>query len=389
MSSPLSRDPLIDILKALACALIIWHHLAFYGPMSDAVMPLFPGLLTWLYDDARMAVQVFLVLGGYLSVAHLAPEGLARFGSAQQQVVRRFTRLVVPYAVALVVAVLAAALVRPWLDHSSVPAEPRLPQLVAHALLLQNIVGEESLSAGAWYVAIDFQLFLMATLLFAGVRAVRSLGDQGGALLGKALVVIGMAASLLVFNRQPALDMWGLYFFGSYGMGMVVYWAVRSPRPGWWLAGLVALVGLALVLDFRARIAVALLTALGLAWALRRPILWPRQVWVTWLQQWGQMSYSVFLVHFPVCLLVNALVHGLWPQAALPNALGMLAAFMLSAVAGRLLYRWVEQPAPTWHQGLRWGQSWSAARRLLRLWSINQARKGRSSMEPGTTQMIR
>ncbi len=354
MSSPLSRDPLIDILKALACALIIWHHLAFYGPMSDAVMPLFPGLLTWLYDDARMAVQVFLVLGGYLSVAHLAPEGRARFGSAQQQVVRRFTRLVVPYAVALVVAVLAAALVRPWLDHSSVPAEPRLPQLVAHALLLQNIVGEESLSAGAWYVAIDFQLFLMATLLFAGVRAVRSLGDQGGALLGKALVVIGMAASLLVFNRQPALDMWGLYFFGSYGMGMVVYWAVRSPRPGWWLAGLVALVGLALVLDFRARIAVALLTALGLAWALRRPILWPRQVWVTWLQQWGQMSYSVFLVHFPVCLLVNALVHGLWPQAALPNALGMLAAFMLSAVAGRLLYRWVEQPAPTWHQGLRW-----------------------------------
>ena len=114
MSSPLSRDPLIDILKALACALIIWHHLAFYGPMSDAVMPLFPGLLTWLYDDARMAVQVFLVLGGYLSVAHLAPEGLALFGSAQQQVVRRFTRLVVPYAVALVVAVLAAALVRPW-----------------------------------------------------------------------------------------------------------------------------------------------------------------------------------------------------------------------------------------------------------------------------------
>ena len=74
MSSPLSRDPLIDIFKALACALIIWHHLAFYGPMSDAVLPLFPRLLSWLYDYGRMAVQVFLVLGGYLSVAHLAPQ---------------------------------------------------------------------------------------------------------------------------------------------------------------------------------------------------------------------------------------------------------------------------------------------------------------------------
>ena len=67
--------PLIDILKALACALIVWHHLAFYGPMSDVAWPLFPGLFAWLYNDARMAVQVFLVLGGYLSVAHPQPQG--------------------------------------------------------------------------------------------------------------------------------------------------------------------------------------------------------------------------------------------------------------------------------------------------------------------------
>ena len=45
---------------------------------------------------------------------------------------------------------------------------------------------------------------------------------------------------------------------------------------------------------------------------------------------------------------------GLWPQAVLPNVLGMLAAFVLSLTAGRLLYHWVEKPAPTWHQGLRW-----------------------------------
>ena len=204
MSSPLSRDPLIDIFKALACAVISWHHLAFYGPMSDAVLPLFPRLLSWLYDYGRMAVQVFLVLGGYLLVVYLAPQGRARFGSARQQIVRRFTRLVVPYAVALVVAVLAAALVRPWLDHPSVPAEPRLPQLLAHALLLQNIVDEESLSAGVWYVAIDFQLFVLATLLFAGVRSVGCFGDKWEALVGKAMVVAGIAASLLVFESGNA-----------------------------------------------------------------------------------------------------------------------------------------------------------------------------------------
>lgn len=37
---------------------------------------------------------------------------------------------------------------------------------MAHALLLQGIVGE-SLSAGVWYVSIDFQLFADTVLLLA------------------------------------------------------------------------------------------------------------------------------------------------------------------------------------------------------------------------------
>ena len=35
MTSPHSRTPLIDMIKGVACATIVWHHLAFYGPMSD------------------------------------------------------------------------------------------------------------------------------------------------------------------------------------------------------------------------------------------------------------------------------------------------------------------------------------------------------------------
>ena len=81
---------------------------------------------------------------------------------------RRFVRLVLPYAVALVVAILVQAAVRPWFAHDSVSAEPGLWQLLAHALLLQGVLGEESLSAGVWYVAIDFQLFVLTTMLLAG-----------------------------------------------------------------------------------------------------------------------------------------------------------------------------------------------------------------------------
>lgn len=369
MNSPISRNPLIDAIKGLACAAIVWHHLAFYGPMSDTAQPLFPQLISWLYDYGRMAVQVFLVLGGYLAAASLAPEGVARFGSPAHKIAQRFVRLVVPYAVALLVAVLVAALVRPWLEHPSVPADPHLSQLLANALLLQDVVGEEALSAGVWYVAIDFQLFALAVGVLALARWLAGHG-AGAVLLGRALVLAGCALSLWWWNRVPGLDMWAIYFFGAYGLGMLAHWAVRAPRALPWLVAMAMLGGVALALEFRGRILVALLTALGLVWALRRP--WPQggvQALVRPLQQLGQMSYSVFLLHFSVCLLVNALVAQCWPQSPGANALGMCAAFGLSLWAARPLYLHVERHVPDVALALRWqaalvGGGWLVA--LLR-----------------------
>ena len=357
MSSPSSRTPLIDMVKGLACMVIVWHHLAFYGPMSDIAQPLAPQLMTWLYDYGRMAVQVFLVLGGYLAAASLAPQGVARFDQAGLTIARRFVRLVVPYAVALLLTVVAAAMVRPFMDHASVPDEPTLAQLLANALLLQDIVGESALSAGVWYVAIDFQLFALTVLLWAGVRALP--GDwarRHAARLGQGAVVLGAAASLWGFNRLPELDMWAVYFFGAYALGMLACWAVRAPRAWGWLGVIVALGGVALAIEPRGRIAVALATALFVVVALRggglqsgggAALLAP-------LARLGQMSYSIFLVHFAVCLLVNAVVSGLWPASPVVNALGMVLAFALSLAAGRQLYLRVERHVPSWTTAVRW-----------------------------------
>ena len=343
--------------KGMACATIVWHHLVFYGPMSDVAQPLAPGLMAWLYEYGRMAVQVFLVLGGYLAAGSLAPQGLARFDHAGLQIARRFVRLVVPYAVALVVAVLAAALARPFMDHPSVPGDPSLRQLLANALLLQDIVGAEALSAGVWYVAIDFQLFSLMVLLFAGARSVlgRS-GARWAAAMGRVLVVAGVAASLWWANLQADWDMWAVYFFGSYGLGVLACWAVRAAdsRRAWgWAAVMVALGLIALAIEYRTRIAVALVTALLLAACMRKGVLAGFERG-QWLAQLGQMSYSVFLIHFSICLVVNAVVSHFWPEGLWTNAVGMAAAFGLSLAAGRVLYEQIERHVPSWSQALRW-----------------------------------
>ena len=349
------RLPGIDALKGLACALIIWHHLAFYGPMSDVVYPHLPILTDWLYHYGRMAVQVFLVIGGFLAAGSLAPAGVAVSGQAGRLIFRRYRRLLKPYLVALAASVLVAELVRPWFDHPSISAAPTVWQAVCHVLLLQDVLGQEALSAGVWYVAIDFQLFVMSVLIFSLARRMqKTFFDRSGwpASVGIALVAVLGVLSLFVFNLEDELSMTGLYFFGAYALGMLAFWISRAARPGPWLLGMGVVGGLALLFDFRERLAVALAVAFGLvllqhgAWAFSAQR-WPQRQ----LAGLGKMSYSIFLIHFPVCLLVNALVARFWPTQLLANGAGLLAAFGLSLLAGRALYLGVESRRTAWFSG--------------------------------------
>lgn len=352
------RNLWLDMTKGACCAAIVWHHLAFYGPMSDVAAQVTPGIIEWLAEYARIAVQIFLVMGGFLSAASLAPQGVARFGSPLGKIGQRALRLLAPYSVALLLAVLIAALVRPWFAHESVPAEPTWQQLIANALMLQDISGEDALSAGVWYVAIDFQLFAAVTLLFAFSR--RWPRQWLGLQLGQWVVLAMTALSLLVLNRHSELDMWFIYFIGAYGMGMLAFWGSQSAKPWSWTAALLALGLLSLEVDFRLRIAVALCGAVALLWLMRVPsdsrlVDWlGRQAPVRWLQSLGQMGYSVFLVHFSIVVLCNAVVSHVWPSQPWLNWLGMGLAFALSLLAGRALYLGVEARTPSLRSVARW-----------------------------------
>ena len=332
-----ARLPLIDLLKAFASQLIVLHHLAFYGPMSDAVRPWAGPVVDGLADWGKLAVQVFLVVGGYLAVRTLAPGGLPKAIEPVTLVRSRWVRLVGPYLAALAIAVTAAALGRALTDHETVPDAPTALQILANAAMLQDIVGQDALSAGIWYVAIDLQLYaLLAGLVWLARRS----GVAGAA---PVLVVALGAASLFVFNRNAQYDVWGLYFFGSYALGAMAAWAGpgRSGRTA--LLAILVLGAAALAVDFRARIAVALATAVLLAWAIPRGF-GARHLASPMLEHLGRISYSVFLVHYPVCMLVEAAAARWFPDAPLPAALGLAFAWVGSTVAGAVFYKCVEAP---------------------------------------------
>jgi peptidoglycan/LPS O-acetylase OafA/YrhL len=320
---------LVDLVKAVAAQAILWHHFALYGPMSDAVNPLLGGLAGWLIDDARLAVQCFLVVGGFLAARSLARTAERGSIAAWMATVgRRFRRLSVPLMFALVLAILAAELAGRLIDHPSTPGDPTLPQILAHLLLLQDIVGQEALSAGVWYVAIDFQLFALFSLLM--------LLPRGWTML---LVAALLSGSLFWFNRVPALDVWAPYFFGAYGLGILA-WRANRATPRWlWLAIMALLVALALLVDWRSRILLAGVTALLIAASGGRFPLGPVRPVIEWL---SAISYALFLLHYPVLLAVGAVVHAIWPATVVANAAGLAIAWALSLGLAHLLHRRVE-----------------------------------------------
>jgi peptidoglycan/LPS O-acetylase OafA/YrhL len=324
--------------------------------MPIGAVTLLPSFLGWLAEDGRLAVQVFLVIAGFLAAGSLAPDGMSRGAKPLSQVLRRYARLVMPYLVALIVSVLVEALIRPWLHDSAVPAAPDMAQLIAHGLLLQDLLGYPALSAGVWYIAIDFQLFVVAVMAIGVARRVQrrwSFGARQARWIVVVLVLLLAVASLALFNRQPTLDDTALYFFGAYGLGMLAFWVGRATQPGTWRIGIasLALLGVAaLAIDWRSRIAIALVTALAITIIQRRA--WPGPaVWTVLarpLLRMGRISYSLFLIHFPMILLVNAVVGTLWPKQPLVDLFGMVFAFGLSLVAATWLHRWVEMRAISW-----------------------------------------
>lgn len=329
---------MVDLGKAVASQLIVWHHLALYGPMSDVVGDLAGDLMAWLVSHARLAVQVFLVMGGFLAARGLlptpdAPQGTFP-GALPRTLLRRLQRLVPPYWVALLAAVVCAWCARTLIDDPTVPDVPTAWQFVANALMLQDVAGEEALSAGFWYVAIDAQLYAVLALLCT----LRAWWDNKAAERGwmTALALVGLTtASLLWFNRDPDLDSWAPYFLGAYGLGVMAQWATATGQRALWTGAIVVLTALALLVEWRSRLALAGCVALVLALDVGRGWRWLNAGPVrTLLAFLSRISYTVFLLHYPVMLVVGAALYRLWPTSPGVHLLGLGVAWGMSLLAG-------------------------------------------------------
>jgi peptidoglycan/LPS O-acetylase OafA/YrhL len=344
-STPL-RLPLVDALRAMAATLIAWHHFGLYGLQSTWAAPL-PGQWIELLRNYRWAVQVFFVVGGFVTARSMS----RRTWNCRQVgrfIVRRYCRLGLPYLAAIALALGACALGRGWVSESVIEPSPTFAQIVAHVVFLQDILGYQALSAGLWFVGIDFQLGLIyVAMLFLRDALARLSGSDEGEpstvvpiLLGWALA----APSLFFFNLHDDLDVWAIYFFGQFFLGVMVYHGLKS--SAWMIPlGIYALMLIAaLVYDWRWQLATSLLIGLVLFYGGKLGLMerWPTSRVVRYL---GRTSYSLFLVHFPVLVVVSTVWARFdWtsPRAAVT---AVVVAYIASLMAADVFYRAIDTPA--------------------------------------------
>ena len=338
MKVSFSRFPIIDAFKAIASQLIVLHHLAAYGPIADAVQLTAPSLITWLYDYARMAVQIFFVIGGYLAARSV-------FNKANDihhltvNLTNRYLRLVTPFFFALMLAILCAAISRNLIAHEFIPNAPKLHQFLSHVLLLHGVLDVDSLLAGAWFIAIDFQLFfVLLCISWLGGKVANS------SKVTLALITIAAAISLFWFNRNERYDDWALYFFGAYGMGAIAYYTGQREHSKAWIWLILLLAMIAIFIDFRLRILIAAFTALTLA--LTQSIQIKEYVKLQkCIHYLGTISYSLFLVHFSVLMLASAIFSWLNITGSLVAYIFALITWISSLLLADFFHRKVEQPA--------------------------------------------
>ena len=313
-----------------------------------------PGLMTWLFEYGRYAVQIFLVIAGYLAMQSLTRFANVKFSSQNllRVIINRYLRLFAPFVVALIFTILCASAARLWVFDEFVGQTETLSQFIAHLFFLQGILGFDSISAGAWYVAIDWQLYSVLAILLISFSSYQVL---------ICLLSIVAVSSLLYFNRSAQYEAYFIYFIGSYGLGVLACLAKNFTDKKIQSFAKISFIFIGVVIT---------ISSLHQVW-LRNFLAW---FVALLLLQWGNASYPkldsataawkmkilhaiawasprsycAFLIHFAFILLANTLyiASGLHSYGSGLIAIGLMVGVLVcSSIAAQYIYRWVEQPS--------------------------------------------
>ncbi len=338
------RGPILDLMRLAAAGTVFWSHVVDRFDSAAIHRPDLPG--NW----AHAAVVVFFVLSGYV----VAGSQRARHSQAGDYVRARLTRLCSIVLPAIALTVLVDVLVA-WLD-PVLHAEYARPQASMRYLLTAGFLNESwwlsaapQINVPLW--SLSFEFFYYAIY---GLWAFKPAGRAGwlwpvlGCLVAgpKILILmpIWLAGVVVCRMERPALGVQASWLLsGSAALVALALIALVPPFPGyiggapWFFAaqfGTDWLVGIAIAL------AVWLIPAADPS-AATKPVTRPG---AKVLRKAGDLTFSLYVVHYPLLILYRALTAGWALKPAANMALGAVVVLTACVTIGL----WLEARRPFW-----------------------------------------
>jgi peptidoglycan/LPS O-acetylase OafA/YrhL len=340
----------LDGIRGLAALFVMVHHcwlLSFPGYPANTG-PVWTGWLLY----GHFAVVVFIVLSGFsLAVSPARSDwqmgGLARFAH------RRAWRILPPYWAAL-----AFSLVIAWtLVPQPGTGTPTAKSVAVYGLLLQDVFGAPSPNGAFWSIAIEAQLYLVFPLLLVVVRRAGALAMLGAVTVVVAAVGLlapGVSAVGMLMRLTPQFA--ALFALGVVAAGVLSAGERMRRLPWHWLAPLAAVPVLLVIIaqgsvwtvthffwvDLALGPAVGFLLA---AVATGRPASLVRFLDTRPIRSLGSFSYSLYLTHAPLVVLIHQTVVAPHVSPGVPAFLATLAlAAPVTVLAARLFAAVFELP---------------------------------------------
>jgi peptidoglycan/LPS O-acetylase OafA/YrhL len=369
------RSTFIDALRGVAAFSVACYHITRYGPLPEPACQLIPGALKAWFFHGWMGVQVFFVISGFV-IAYSVRNARVTPGFLGNYALRRSIRLDPPYWATILFVIFLHAVMHLHLGFESpldVPSKMEPPLswalVLSHLCYAQNIVAYfqglldypqfQNLSAGFWTLCIEVQFYLLYVVGQGIAQRFPNASRKSPAdtsPVGLLVVFAPLALmSLFVWNGDYDNDMWIIRFFSMFFMGASAWWALdrRIPPAVFWMyvVAFVARIGNLAISEGWPDDRASGLTA-ALAAGVSIYVAGLRGKLGTWLnfgllQYLGRISYSLYLIHFPMSHVVTTLgtqVSGTTPSPAVAT-FWLVTALAASLAAAHVMYVFIEAPS--------------------------------------------
>jgi peptidoglycan/LPS O-acetylase OafA/YrhL len=343
------RFAFVDALRGIAALGVAAYHIDRYGPLPGAASAVVPKFITSTLHHGWVGVQMFFVISGFviaytLRGLRVTPSSLGNFA------LRRSLRLDPPYWLTMLFVIGLYVLTTSLFDIKDglIDEAPTWDQVLAHLFYLQNIVGYHNLSAGFWTLCIEVQFYILfAVMLGFAQRLTAHCSDraEGAHWLPLLLTYAPLAvASLFWFSNDPDNTNWVIHFFAFFFFGALTWWTVegRVPKPAFWTFA--AAILLRQWIHGTLDMWVALATGLAIYGVIStgRSDRWLR---FRWLQRLGLISYSLYLIHYPVSWIITSLGYELTGTAPVAATFWLVLSLVASIGVANALHAAIELPA--------------------------------------------